>query len=50
MMRQKLGMNPDPYSGIFTLTILVFAYDLCYVIPGGAYIQRAIARRLDSMK
>lgn len=49
-MRQKLGMNPDPYGGMITLAILVFAYDLCYVIPGGAHIQRAIERRVRGMK
>jgi hypothetical protein len=49
-MRQKLGMNPDPYSGIFTLAILAFTHELCYLIPGGAHIQRAIERRLRNMK
>lgn len=49
-MRRELGINPDPYSGVFTLAILVFAHDLCYLIPGGARIQRAIERRLRSMK
>lgn len=42
-------MNQDPFSGAFTVTFLVFAYDLCYLIPGGAHIQRAIVRRLRSM-
>lgn len=43
-------MNRDPLGGMVTLAILVFAHDLCYLIPGGARLQRAIERRLRSMK
>lgn len=43
-------MNQDPFGGVFTVAFLVFAYDLCYLIPGGARIQRTIERRLRSMK
>lgn len=42
-------MSQDPLQGVFTVAFLVFAYDLCYLIPGGAGIQRVIARRLRSM-
>lgn len=42
-------MSQDPLGGIFTTAFLVFAYDLCYLVPGGAHLQRAIERRLRGM-
>ena len=43
-------MSRDPLDNVFTVAFLVFAYDLCYLVPGGAHIQRAIERRLKNMR